>query len=154
MADELIPAPEAPETAEQMIERIFLAHGFTKKPQEDGTEALNDYVFKAAHALIEEALNAEAMKNLLPSRFQLNDWITASDGKRYQICGVSFVLMDFNDGWGEGGKIIYQLRDQQGNTMDILSNFAEEKASAPPPKHNGLRLVVSNDGASEEPSGA
>lgn len=149
MSDELTPAPETPENSEQMIERIFLLNGFVKKPQEDGTYSLHPYVFKAAHALIEEVRAMESMKNTLPSRFQLLDWVTASDGKRYQICGVSFVMMDFNDGLGEGGKIVYQIRDESGNTMDILSNYAVDAADAPSPKEAkkpGLRLVVSNDG--------
>lgn len=39
--------------SDQEIEQIFLANGFKKKQQEDGSLALNDYVFTAAKALLE-----------------------------------------------------------------------------------------------------
>lgn len=44
----------AKETLDEKIERVFLANGFSAKPQPDGGFGLNPYVFTAVRALLGE----------------------------------------------------------------------------------------------------
>lgn len=68
----------------------------------------------------------------LPSRFQLREEVRVY-GQRGTVKGVTFALMDFDDDWGEGGKVLYDVLTKQGLHRSVLSNDVE-----PGPK---LRVV-------------
>lgn len=57
----------------------------------------------------------------LPSRFQLDDTVSAA-GRRARVVGVSFALVDFHDGCGEGGKIYYMVEYPDGRREELMSN--------------------------------
>lgn len=124
------------ETEDEMIERICLENGFSLKRQDDGTMALNPYVFAAARALLAAGAEREKSSTRTPSRFQLRDRVSV-EGENAVVTEVSFALMDFNDGWGEGGKISYVVRfDKTGRSLKVLSNYVE------PPVEERPRLSV------------
>lgn len=113
------------ETEEQMIERICIENGFTLKRQDDGTMALNPYVFAAARALMAAGAEAAKSSTRTPSRFQLRDAVSV-EGENAIVTEVSFALMDFNDGWGEGGKISYTVRfNKTQRSLKVLSNYVD-----------------------------
>jgi len=62
--------------------------------------------------------------NSLPSRFQLRDEVRLY-GQRGTIKAVTFALMEFDDDWGEGGKVLYDVLTKQGLHVRVLSNDVE-----------------------------
>lgn len=57
----------------------------------------------------------------LPSRFQLGDKVNTT-GKRGRVVGVTFAYVDFQDGFGEGGKIYYTVEFSDGSRKEFMSN--------------------------------
>jgi len=61
------------------------------------------------------------MTDVLPSRFQLRDQVRVQN-KLCHVVGVTFALVDFHDGWGEGGKIYYTVEFPDGKRTEVMSN--------------------------------
>ncbi|HFF3031967.1 TPA: hypothetical protein ACGCGJ_000437 [Stenotrophomonas maltophilia] len=57
----------------------------------------------------------------LPSRFQLGDSVIA-DRRKGRVVGVTFALVDFHDGLGEGAKLYYTVEQRGGSRIELTSD--------------------------------